>query len=96
MSRSRPRQTAIRSGDIVRIVNVGDTLHDLTIDVGGGVPIKPGDQGIAVQIKVDLVNTTSQAPIDLAPGTYQFYCSVALGNGAGHATQGMVGTITVQ
>lgn len=91
-----PATIDISSGDIVRIVDVGDTLHDFTIDVDGKVPTKPEEQHIALQIKVDLLNTTNQAPVDLPAGTYQFYCSVSLGNGAGHAINGMVGTITVR
>ena len=91
-----PATADISSGDIVRLVDVGDTLHDFTIDVGGKVPTKPEEQHIALQIKVDLVNKTNQAPVDLPAGTYQFYCSVALGNGAGHAINGMVGTLTVR
>ena len=91
-----PATIEIASGAIVRVVDVGDTNHDLTIDVGGKVPTKPADQHFAVQIKVDLAKTTNQAAITLPPGTYSFYCSVALGSGAGHAVNGMVGTITVR
>ena len=91
-----PATIDIGSGDIVRVVDVGDTLHDFTIDIDGKVPTKPEEQHIALQIKVDLLNTINQAPVDLPAGTYQFYCSVALGNGAGHAVNGMVGTITVR
>ena len=90
-----PKTIDIKSGDIVRLVDVGDTLHDFTIDVGGTVPAKPADQHIAVQIPVDLLNRTNQAAINLPPGTYKFYCSVGLGSGAGHANNGMVGTLTV-
>ena len=90
-----PKTIDIKSGDIVRLVDVGDTLHDFTIDVGGTVPAKPADQNIAVQISVDLLNKTNQAAINLPPGTYKFYCSVGLGTGAGHAANGMTGTITV-
>jgi plastocyanin len=90
-----PKTIDIKAGESVRVVDVGDTEHDFTIDVGGKVPTKPADQHIAVQIKVDLLSTTNQAPINLPPGTYMFYCSVSLGNGAGHAVNGMVGTITI-
>jgi len=90
-----PATIEINAGDIVRLVDVGDTLHDFTIDVGGAVPAKPADQHIAIQIAVDLVNKTNQAPVNLPPGTYKFYCSVGLGSGAGHANNGMVGTITI-
>jgi plastocyanin len=90
-----PKSIEIKAGDAVRLVDVGDTEHDFTIDVGGTVPTKPAEQHIALQIKVDLVNTVNQAAINLPPGTYKFYCSVSLGNGAGHAVNGMVGTITI-
>jgi len=85
----------IKSGDVVRLVNVGDVQHDFTIDVGGTVPETPADQHIALQIPVDLLNKTNQAAITLPPGTYQYYCSIDLGSGAGHANNGMFGTITV-
>jgi plastocyanin len=90
-----PATIEIKAGDVLQLVDVGDTLHDFTIDVGGTVPKTPADQHIAVQIPVDLVNVTNQAAINLPPGTYKFYCSVSLGNGAGHAVNGMVGTITI-
>jgi len=90
-----PKQIDIKAGESLRVVDVGDTEHDFTIDVGGKVPTTKADQHIALQIPVDLVNTTNQAPINLPPGTYMFYCSVSLGNGAGHALNGMVGTITI-
>jgi len=90
-----PKQVVINAGDVLRVVDVGDTEHDFTIDTGGAVPTKPSDQHIAVQIHVDLLNTTNQAAINLPPGTYQFYCSINLGNGSCHAANGMVGTLTV-
>lgn len=95
-----PSAFEIDSGDIVRLVDVGVTLHDLTIDASGKVPLKTdgtilGSPSDRVKIEVDLVNTTAQAAIDLPPGTYEFHCSVHLGDGAGHANNGMVGTITV-
>jgi plastocyanin len=90
-----PDKIDIKAGEMLRLVDVGDTLHDFTIDVGGAVPTKPADQHLAFQIKVDLLNTTKQEPVNLPPGTYQFYCSINLGNGSGHALNGMVGTITV-
>lgn len=99
--RFEPSSFEINSGDIVRLVDVSDTLHDFTIDASGKVPLNPdstilGSPSDLVKIEVDLVNTTAQAAIDLPPGTYAFYCSVDLGNGAGHANNGMVGTITVR
>lgn len=90
-----PKEVDVKAGDVLRVVDVGDTEHDFTIDVGGVVPTKPSDQHIALQIHVDLLNRTNQAPINLPPGTYKFYCSINLGNGSGHAVNGMVGTITV-
>jgi plastocyanin len=93
--RFSPSTFEIKSGDVVQIVDNGDTLHDLTIDTSGAVPATLGDQNVAVRIAVDLANKTNQAAISLPPGTYKFYCSIDLGNGAGHATNGMVGTLTV-
>jgi plastocyanin len=90
-----PKQVDVKAGDVLRLVDVGDTEHDFTIDVGGAVPTKPSGQHIALQIHVDLLNKTNQAAINLPPGTYRFYCSINLGNGSGHAVNGMVGTITV-
>src|SRR6185369_4449627 len=90
--RFSPSKFEIQSGDVVQVVDNGDTLHDLTIDASGAVPAKPGDQHVAVRISVDLANKTNGSAINLPPGTYQFYCSIDLGNGAGHATNGMVGT----
>jgi plastocyanin len=90
-----PSTFEIQAGDIVRLVDAGDTEHDLTIDVGGGVPTTTAEQKVAVQIHVDLLNKTNQAAIDLPPGTYRFYCSIDLGRAVGHAKNGMVGTVTV-
>lgn len=90
-----PKEVDVKAGDVLEVDDVGDTEHDFTIDVGGVVPTRPADQHIALQIHVDLVNRTNQAPINLPPGTYKFYCSIGLGNGSGHAVNGMVGTITV-
>jgi plastocyanin len=93
--RFSPATVDINAGDTLQVVDAGDTLHDFTIDVGGAIPRNPAQQHIAVRISVDLVNKTNQAAINLPPGTYRFYCSIDLGSGAGHANNGMVGTITV-
>jgi plastocyanin len=93
--RFSPPTFEINAGDIVRVVDAGDTEHDLTIDVGGGVPESTAQQDVSVQIHVDLLSTTNQAAINLPPGTYRFYCSIDLGRNIGHAKNGMVGTITV-
>lgn len=93
--RFSPATFDIKAGDSVQVVDAGDTLHDFTIDASGAIPDKPAQQHIAVQISVNLIYKTNQAAINLPPGTYRFYCSIDLGNGAGHANNGMVGTITV-
>ncbi len=90
-----PAKVDVTAGDVLRVVDAGDTLHDFTVDVGGTVPTTRQEQHIAFQIKVDLVTRTAQSAITLPPGTYRFYCSVGLGDGSGHAINGMVGTITV-
>lgn len=74
-----PSKFEIHAGDIVRLVDVGNVYHNLTIDEGGGI-----------QIQVDLVTRTRQAAINLPPGKYRFYCSIGA-----HAKSGMVGTITI-
>jgi plastocyanin len=90
-----PAKIEVKAGDIVRLVDAGRVLHDLTIDVGGTVPSTPADQHVAVQIPVDLLNKTNQAAINLPPGTYKFYCSIDLGTPSSHAADGMIGTITI-
>jgi plastocyanin len=90
-----PKTIEVKAGDSIRVVEMGDSEHDFTIDVGGKIPTTKDEQHIAFQIAVDLVNKTNQAPINLPPGTYRFYCSISLGNVAGHAASGMVGTITI-
>lgn len=89
-----PSKIEVKAGDIVRLVDVGSVLHDLTIDVGGTVPTS-ADQHVAVQIPIDLLNKTNQAAINLPPGTYKFYCSIDLGTPSSHTADGMIGIITI-
>jgi len=65
--------------------NPNQATHDLWLVAPGGTPQQLGASYLG----------PIQAPINLPPGTYQFYCSISLGNGAGHAVNGMVGTITI-
>lgn len=96
--RFEPASIEINFGDIVQLVGVSDVLHNLTIDASGAIPTSVASRSDRLVISVDLVNTSSQAAIDLPPGTYRFYCSIDFGSGGGHTSlsgTGMVGTIVV-
>jgi plastocyanin len=93
-----PTTIDVKTGDIVRVVDVGGTEHNLTIDASGKVPSSVAAKSDQLVINVDLLNRAAQAAIDLPPGTYTFYCSIDFGSGAGHTAlngTGMVGTLTV-
>ena len=97
--RFEPASIEIKSGEILRLVNASDVEHNLTIDASGAIPNSVASKSDRLVISVDLVNTTSQAVIDLPPGTYRFYCSIDFGAGAAHTSvegTGMVGTIVVR
>jgi len=77
----KPNTIAIPANNDVffTIRNVGALQHDFVID-------EPAvDSGMVVS------GTSAQVTLNLAPGTYDFYCSVE-----GHADAGMIGTITVE
>jgi len=93
-----PVDISIKSGDVLRVTDTGTSEHNLTIDVTGLIPTSSASRSDRVLIAVDLLNRSAQAPINLPPGTYRFYCSIDFGNGAGHTSlqgTGMVGTLTV-
>jgi len=93
-----PASISIKSGAVLELDDTGSTEHNLTIDASGHVPTSTASRSDKVVIAVDLVDTVAQAPINLPPGTYTFYCSIDFGNGAGHTSlkgTGMVGTLTV-
>jgi uncharacterized cupredoxin-like copper-binding protein len=53
-------------------------------------------QVLATTPRIQANEAASFTVNNLAPGTYAFWCSVALDDGIGtHATVGMVGTLTV-
>ena len=63
----------------IDVTNNGAAIHDFfQPDTGADTgQVQPGQSGTAV--------------VNLAPGTYQYWCSIP-----GHKDAGMVGTITVQ
>ncbi|HEX8024693.1 MAG TPA: redoxin domain-containing protein [Candidatus Limnocylindrales bacterium] len=93
-----PTKIEIKSGGVLRLDDTGTTEHNLTIDTSGKVPTSAATRKDAVLIAVDLVNQSAEGTINLPPGTYQFYCSIDFGTGAGHTAlngTGMVGTLVV-
>jgi plastocyanin len=94
-----PTSISIKSGDILRVTDTGTSEHNLTIDATGLIPTSGAARQDSILISVNLLSTSAQAPINLPPGTYRFYCSIDFGNGAGHTSlqgTGMVGTLTVR
>ncbi|MGB3307043.1 MAG: PQQ-binding-like beta-propeller repeat protein [Thermomicrobiales bacterium] len=77
----KPNAIAIPANNdvYVTIRNVGALQHDFVID------------DPAVNSGMIVSGTSEQVVLNLAPGSYQFYCSVE-----GHADAGMIGTITVE
>ena len=67
----------------VRFVNVGALPHNLVFEPESG--LVAGDAEIFLD-----AGESETYELDLAPGTYTFFCSVA-----GHREAGMEGTITV-
>lgn len=61
--------------------NQADIPHDVTIEDESGQELGATDV---------ITGSTAETTVDLAPGTYTFYCSVP-----GHRDQGMEGTLTV-
>jgi uncharacterized cupredoxin-like copper-binding protein len=61
--------------------NKADIPHDVTIEDESGQELAATDV---------ITGSTAETSVDLAPGTYTFYCSVP-----GHRDQGMEGTLTV-
>jgi len=62
-------------GVAITLENIGLVEHNLVID------------GVDVEIYVDVAQTVTETVV-LAPGSYDFYCSIA-----GHQAAGMVGVI---
>lgn len=62
----------------IRLVNKGTVEHDFTIDE------------LVFQIAVAVGETAEGTLTDVAPGTYEFYCTVP-----GHKVNGMVGQLVV-
>lgn len=67
-------------GDTITLQNDGASLHDFVVDeLGIDVDMPPGQ------------TVTVTVPDDVAPGEYEFICSVP-----GHAQAGMVGTLVIE
>ena len=75
-----PSQLAVpAAGEVtIALVDRGRIAHNLTVDELG------------LQIVAPVGRTGEALLTDLAPGTYEFYCSIS-----GHRQAGMVGTLTV-
>lgn len=75
-----PSQLAVPAAGQVTIalVDTGRIPHNLTVDELG------------IQVVAPAGRTGEALLSDLAPGTYDFYCSIS-----GHREAGMVGTLTV-
>jgi plastocyanin len=75
-----PELTIPSSGStIIELVNVGTVEHDLTIDA------------LEFQVAVKIGETATGTLTDVAPGTYEFYCTIP-----GHKAAGMVGSLVVE
>ncbi len=76
-----PTDLAISSAgsSTISLVNKGFVEHDFTIDE------------LEFQIAVVVGETSEGTLTDVAPGSYEFYCTIP-----GHKAAGMVGTLTVE
>lgn len=97
--RFNPNALTLKAGEPTTILlkNTGQTLHDFTIVSGPGIPTPEPHTGAdhinerrSYHIAADS-NREAQLIVTLAPGAYEFICSVEA-----HATLGMKGTLTVQ
>jgi plastocyanin len=70
--------------------NAGQTLHDLTIVSGPGIPAPDTAEKSPFQVVAEAGKETTLM-LNLPAGSYTFICSVA-----GHKELGMQGTISVQ
>jgi uncharacterized cupredoxin-like copper-binding protein len=75
-----PKELTIQSAGstTIRLANTGTVEHDFTIDA------------LEFQIKTAVGETAEGVLTDVAPGTYEFYCTVP-----GHKVNGMVGQLVV-
>ncbi len=74
-----PSDLSVSEGDSVEVSNDGELPHNLTVD-GEDVATDDIDPGGSEELTVDL-----------APGDYDFVCTIG-----DHAAQGMEGTLTVE
>lgn len=73
-----PNELEADAGEITIALTSGSLVHDVVIEEAGDTQVVEARSG------------TQVGSIELEPGTYTFYCSVA-----GHRTAGMEGTLTV-
>jgi plastocyanin len=74
-----PSDLALAQGDSIEVVNDGELPHNFTVEAEDlATPdIDPG--------------ASDELTVDLAPGEYEFICTIA-----DHAADGMTGTLTVE
>ena len=78
---ANPVVLTVAPGDTITVENQGASLHDFASDQAGIAKVDiPSGESVNVTI-----------PADLAPGEYEFICTVP-----GHAAAGMVGTLVVE
>jgi len=74
-----PSDLTVSEGDTIEVTNDGEIPHNLTVE----------QDGLATS---DLEGGASEdLTVDLAPGEYEFICTIA-----DHEEQGMTGTMTVE
>jgi plastocyanin len=74
-----PSELTVTEGDTIEVTNDGEIPHNLTVE----------DDGLAT---ADIDGGGSEElTVDLAPGEYEFICTIA-----DHEAQGMTGTMTVE
>jgi plastocyanin len=74
-----PSDLTVSEGDTIEVTNDGQVPHNFTVT----------DDGLATE---DLEGGASEElTVDLAPGEYEFVCTIA-----DHEAQGMTGTMTVE
>lgn len=75
-----PEQLSAQPGDVVVALNNSGALeHDFVVEEAGDTEVARATAG-----------ETAEGTINLEPGTYTFYCSIA-----GHRESGMEGTLEV-
>jgi uncharacterized cupredoxin-like copper-binding protein len=96
--RFEPSALTLKAGEPTTLTfkNAGQTLHDLTIDSGPGIPTPDAHGGDHMSDKQQYhvaatAGKEAALSLSLPAGSYTFICSVS-----GHKDLGMSGTIAVQ